>query len=61
MTFRDYMEQVERDAREAIEEGAGWYDRWEDMNEALFIDDDVTGNGSGELLLRCTEGSRRRE
>lgn len=51
MAFRDYMEQVERDAREAIEEGAGWYDRWEDMNEALFIDDAVTGNGSGSYFF----------
>lgn len=35
MTFRDYMEQVERDARKAIEEGAGWCDTWDDMYGAL--------------------------
>lgn len=57
MTFRDYMEQVERDAREAIEEGAGWYDTWEDMYDALFIDDAVTGNGSGSYTFSTAKAA----
>lgn len=50
MTFGGYMEQVERDALSAIDEGAGWYDTWEDMYDALFTDDAVTGNSSGSYF-----------
>lgn len=53
MTFRDYMEQVERDAREVIEEEAGWYSTWEVMHDALFVDDAVTGNGSGSYTFNA--------
>lgn len=51
MTFRDYMEQVEKDAREAIDEGAGWHGTWKDMYDALFIDDAVAGNESGSYTF----------
>lgn len=57
MTFRDYMEQVERDAREVIEEEAGWYNTWEDMCDALFIDDAVTGNGSGSYTFKASKAA----
>ena len=57
MTFRGYMEQVERDARKAIEEGAGWYDAWDDMYGALFTDDAVTGNGSGSYTLNVAKAA----
>lgn len=57
MTFRDYMEQVESDAREAIEEDAGWYDTWEDMYSALFTDDAVTGNGSGSYTFNAAKAA----
>lgn len=53
MTFRDYMEQVEKNALEAINEEAGWYSTWEDMYDALFIDDAVTGNGSGSYTFNA--------
>lgn len=57
MTFSDYMEQVERDAREVIEEGAGWYDTWEVMYEALLIDDAATGNGSGSYTFSAARAA----
>lgn len=57
MTFRDYMEEVERDAREAIEEGARWYESWDDMYDALFTDDAVTGNGSGSYTFNAAKAS----
>lgn len=57
MTFRDYMEQVERDAREAIEEGAGWYPTWDEMYGALFTDDAVTGNGSGSYTFNAAKAA----
>ena len=64
MTLEEYKEQVERDAREAIEEGAGWYGSWDDMYDALFVDDAVTGNGSGcwlrhRAVLRGSGGRGR--
>lgn len=57
MTFGDYMEQVERDAREVIEEEAGWFNTWEDMYDALFIDDAVTGNGSGSYTFNASKAA----
>ena len=44
MTFEDYKRQVEEDARETIAEGADWYESWDDMYDALFTEDAVTGN-----------------
>lgn len=57
MTFADYMEQVEADGREAIEEGASWYETCDDMCDALFIDDSVTGNGSGSYTFCAAEAA----
>lgn len=51
MSFADYEEQVLRDASEAIAEGAGWYGSWEEMADALFLDDSVTGNASGSYTF----------
>lgn len=47
MGFDDYVEQVRSDAQEAMTEGASWCDSWEEMADALFLDDAVTGNASG--------------
>lgn len=61
MTFEDYKRQVEWDAREAIKEGAGWYESWDEMYDALFTDDAVTGNGSGSYTFstaRAAENAR---
>lgn len=47
MSFEDYKAAVREDALDAIEESAGWWDTWEKAYDALFLDDAVTGNGSG--------------
>lgn len=51
MTFEDYKSQVEGDAREAIAKGAGRCGTWDEMYDALFADDAVTGNGSGSYFF----------
>lgn len=55
MTFADYMEQVKADAVEAIKEGAGWHEDWDGMSDELFIDDAVTGNGSGSYTFDAAQ------
>lgn len=57
MTFRGYIEQVEKDAQEVIEEEAGWYSTWEDMYDALFVDDAVTGNGSSSYTFNASKAA----
>lgn len=51
MGFDDYVEQVRSDAQEAMAEGASWCDSWEEMADALFLDDAVTGNASGSYTF----------
>ncbi|WP_322151145.1 hypothetical protein [Paratractidigestivibacter sp.] len=48
MTFSDYMDQVRADAAEAVREGAA---SWDEMLDELYIDDSVTGNGSGSYTF----------
>lgn len=57
MTWNDYMEQVKADALEAIEENASYYEDWDEMNEALWIDDSVTGNGSGSYTFNTAQAA----
>lgn len=47
MDWNDYQNEVKSDAMEAIKENIGYCDTWEDMYDSLFVDDSVTGNGSG--------------
>ena len=52
MTFDDYKNQVREDAIDAISEGD--YDDYESFDEvydALWTDDSVTGNGSGSYTF----------
>ena len=53
MNWTDYKDQVKADALESIEENFEHYEDWDEMYEALFIDDSVTGNGSGSYTF-CT-------
>ena len=57
MTFEEYRAQVEDDAREAIAEGAGWCGSWDEMYDALFVDDAVTGNGSGSYTFNAARAA----
>lgn len=61
MTFDDYKRDVLSDALEAIEEGASWWGTWDEAYDALFVDDAVTGNGSGSYTFcaaRAAENAR---
>lgn len=51
MGFSDYIEQVRADAAEAVREGAAWASSWDEMLDELYIDDSVTGNGSGSYTF----------
>ena len=52
MNFNDYKEQVISDACDSIEENIEYYDNFENMfDECLWIDDAVTGNGSGSYTF----------
>lgn len=51
------MEQVKSDALEAIEENAGYHEDWESMYDSLFIDDSVTGNGSGSYTFNTAKAA----
>lgn len=55
MTFEDYKRDVLRDAAQAIEENAEWWGSWEEAYDALFVDDSVTGNGSGSYTFNAAE------
>jgi len=57
MTWNDYMEQVKADALDAIEENASYYEDWDEMEEALWIDDSVTGNGSGSYTFNTAKAA----
>lgn len=51
MLFADYIQEVERDAREWIEDNRDYIDRDTDMIEELWTVDSVTGNGSGSYTF----------
>ncbi|MCR2034369.1 hypothetical protein [Adlercreutzia mucosicola] len=53
MTWEEYQNQVKADALDVIESEYSDYEDWDEMSEALFIDDSVTGNGSGSYTF-CT-------
>lgn len=55
MNWNEYMEMVEADAKAAINENAEYHNDWEDMYESLFIDDSVTGNGSGSYYFNSAK------
>lgn len=55
MTFEDYKRDVLRDAAQAIEENAEWWGSWDEAYDALFVDDSVTGNGSGSYTFNAAK------
>lgn len=58
MNFTDYIAQVKEDAKQAIEENARYCSDWEEMNDLLFTDDSVTGNGSGSYTFNSYEAEQ---
>lgn len=59
MRWYDYLEEVERDAKVALEEAADYDpDRdYDDVRDDLFLDDSVTGNGSGSYTFSTAKAA----
>lgn len=58
MNYNDYYEEVKNDAIEAIDEqfDNGYWDEdteWDVVYDNLFVDDSVTGNGSGSYTFNA--------
>lgn len=57
MDWDDYMTAVKAGALEAVEEYGGDFEEWESVYDALFVDDSVTGNGSGSYTFSRAEAA----
>ena len=55
MEWSDYKDEVKADAMDAIDENVTWFDTWDDMYDSLFMDDSVTGNGSGSYYFNAAK------
>lgn len=60
MNYNDYYQQVKNDAIAAIDEqfDCGYWDgdtEWDVVYDNLFVDDGVTGNGSGSYFFNATK------
>ena len=60
MNYNDYYQQVKSDAIDAIDEqfDCGYWNgdtKWEIVYDNLFIDDCVTGNGSGSYFFNAAK------
>ena len=51
MDWSEYQEEVKADAMEYIKENLEYVDSWEEMYNDLFVNDSVTGNGSGSYYF----------
>ena len=63
MNYNDYYEQVKKDAIAAIDEqfDGGYWDadtEWDTVYDNLFIDDAVTGNGSGSYTFNAYQARK---
>lgn len=60
MNYNDYYQQVKNDAIDAIDEQFknGYWDsdtEWDVVYDNLFVDDSVTGNGSGSYFFNAAK------
>ena len=60
MNYNDYYQQVKNDAIAAIDEqfDCGYWDgdtQWDVVYDNLFVDDSVTGNGSGSYFFNAAK------
>lgn len=51
MNFDDYKKVTLENAKDAIDDYGNTCDTWNEMFDELFIDDSVTGNGSGSYTM----------
>lgn len=57
MTFDDYIDQVKSDAIEYMRENVDLYDSFDDLMDELFVEDSVTGNGSGSYTFSSAKAA----
>lgn len=57
MDWNEYQEEVKSDAMESIRENIEYANDWEEMYDSLFIDDSVTGNGSGSYYCNSAKAA----
>lgn len=55
MDWNDYQNDVKADAMDAIKESVEYCDTWDDMYDSLFVNDSVTGNGSGSYYFNTAK------
>lgn len=60
MNYNDYYQQIKNDAFAAIDEqfDCGYWDsdtEWDVIYDSLFVDDSVTGNGSGSYFFNAAK------
>lgn len=51
MNYNDYLVEVESDALDFLDENIECYDDFDDVFDAMFCSDSVTGNGSGSYTF----------
>lgn len=57
MNWDEYMSTVKSDALDVIGEIGKDYEEWEELYDALFVDDSVTGNGSGSYTMSSAKAA----
>ena len=57
MNLHDYMNAVLSDSKDFIDENVGYFDDFDDVYDALFLDDSVTGNGSGSYTFNAYQAA----
>lgn len=58
MTFQDYINQVTDDATQVLREQWGQWDDFDEFVDSLWVDDSVTGNGSGSYTFSTWEAEQ---
>lgn len=57
-TFEDYCNEVRDDARRALDEECDYYDDFETFCKNLWVNDSVTGNGSGSYYFNAAKAKQ---
>lgn len=55
MTFEEYKRQITQDILDFADESKGDFKTLEDFRDACFIEDSITGNGSGSYTFNSAE------
>lgn len=58
MTFDDYIDEVKLDGIEFINESYEYYTDFEDIYDAMWCEDSVTGNASGSYTFNAAKAEK---